>query len=262
MHRPKKRLGQHFLTDREIIREIISAIHPQPDQHLVEIGPGQGILTLPLLQAVGSLDAIELDADLIPHLQRDGKGQLQLHHADALSFAYQRLTPLPLRIVGNLPYNISTPLIFHLLSQRNAIQDMHFMLQHEVVARMAALPGNKVYGRLSVMVQDACRVEVLFDIAPGAFDPPPRVMSSFVRLIPEPVVYTVQHQQMFSRIVTQAFGQRRKTLRNSLKPWLTAQHIRRADVNPQARAEDLSPADYHRLTEVCLIHHPPVQDGT
>ncbi len=256
MHRPDKRLGQHFLVDTQVVQQIVTAIRPQPDQYLVEIGPGRGALTLPLLQAAGALHAIELDANLIPDLQAQctGQGQLQVHHADALHFAYHQLAACPLRLAGNLPYNISTPLIFHLLSQRHVIQDMHFMLQQEVVARMAAQPGSRTYGRLSVMVQDACQVEVLFDIHPGAFHPPPRVMSSFVRLTPEPVQYPRGHQQVFSQIVTQAFSQRRKTLRNSLKSRLTAEHIRQAGVSSQARAEDLSTTEYHRLAEQYLLH--------
>ncbi|MEM6405920.1 MAG: 16S rRNA (adenine(1518)-N(6)/adenine(1519)-N(6))-dimethyltransferase RsmA [Pseudomonadota bacterium] len=254
MHRPKKRLGQHFLVDTQIIQQIIAAIRPQPDQHLVEIGPGQGVLTQPLLQIAGALDAIELDTDLIPHLEARyaDQGQLRIHHADALHFAYHKLTPHPIRLVGNLPYNISTPLIFHLLSQRDTVQDMHFMLQQEVVTRMAAQPGNKTYGRLSVMVQDACQVEVLFDIEPDAFNPPPKVMSSFVRLTPIPEKHSAAHQQAFSQIVAQAFNQRRKTLRNSLKTWLTTQHIQQAEIAPPARAENLDVADYHRLAEIYL----------
>ncbi len=256
MHRPDKRLGQHFLVDTRVVQQIVAAIRPQPDQHLVEIGPGQGALTLPLLQAAGALHAIELDANLIPYLQTQcaNQGRLQVHHADALYFAYHQLASHPLRLAGNLPYNISTPLIFHLLSQRQVIQDMHFMLQQEVVARMAARPGSRTYGRLSVMVQDACQVEVLFDIHPAAFHPPPRVMSSFVRLIPEPAKYPAGHQQVFGQIVAQAFTQRRKTLRNSLKSRLTAEHIRQAGVTPQARAEDLSTTEYHRLTEQYLLN--------
>ncbi len=250
MHRPKKRLGQHFLVDTQIIHQIVAAIRPLPEQRLIEIGPGQGALTLPLLQAVNTLDVIELDTDLIPHLQANcaSQGQLRVHHADALQITYHQLAPSPLRLVGNLPYNISTPLIFHLLSQHQVIQDMHFMLQHEVVARMAAQPGNKTYGRLSVMVQSVCQVEALFDIAPGAFNPPPQVMSSLVRLTPMPGSHSVAHQQAFSQLVTQAFSQRRKTLRNSLKGWLTTQAMQQAQIDPQARAENLSVADYDRLT--------------
>jgi 16S rRNA (adenine1518-N6/adenine1519-N6)-dimethyltransferase len=254
MYRPKKRLGQHFLIDTQVIQQIVAAIQPRPEQHLVEIGPGQGALTLPLLQAVGTLDVVELDTDLIPHLQARcaSQGQLRVHHADALKVNYHHLAPSPLRLVGNLPYNISTPLIFHLLSQHQVIQDMHFMLQHEVVARMAAQPGNKTYGRLSVMVQNICQVEALFAIDPDAFNPPPQVMSSLVRLTPMPTSHSAEHQQIFSQLVAQAFSQRRKTLRNSLKGWLTAQDMQQAQVAPQARAENLSVADYHRLTEVYL----------
>ena len=251
MHRPKKRFGQHFLTDELIIQQIISAIAPMSGQHIIEIGPGQGIITLPLLQAVGTLEAIELDRDLISgvRVRCALHGQLKLHQADALQVDYSALQsdPQPLRIVGNLPYNISTPLLFHLLSHKAAIHDMHFMLQKEVVNRLAAQPGSKTYGRLSVMIQDACQVEHLFDISPKAFHPPPRVDSSFVRLIPKPNTNSPEHQRAFADIVSLAFAQRRKTLRNNLKNNLTTAHIAAVGIDPQARAETLSLTDFHQL---------------
>ena len=258
MYRPKKRFGQHFLTDDLIIQQIISAIAPSPGQHLVEIGPGQGVITLPLLQAVGTLDAIEFDRDLISGVRARCvlQGQLNLLQADALQVNFSALQSdaQPLRIVGNLPYNISTPLLFHLLSHKAAIQDMHFMLQKEVVKRLAAQPGNKTYGRLSVMIQDACQVDDLFDIGPDAFQPPPRVDSSFVRLIPKPNAYSTEHQLAFADIVSQSFAQRRKTLRNNLKHSLTETQFLAADVDPQARAETLSVSDFHQLTNQYLIN--------
>jgi len=262
MHRLRKRFGQHFLTDPQVIQQILVAIEPAPNQHIVEIGPGQGVLTQPLLQAVGYLDAIELDRDLIPQVSAccAPYGQLNLHQADALRFDYRTLQTdtRRLRIVGNLPYNISTPLLFHLLTYPTIVQDMHFMLQKEVVARMAALPGQPAYGRLSVMLQAACRVEALFDISPAAFAPPPRVDSSFVRLVPQASSWSEAHQQAFAQIVARAFAQRRKTLRNNLKPWLTVAHIAAADVDPQARAETLSLAAFHRLTSHYLHMAQPL----
>ena len=252
MHRPRKRFGQHFLTDASIIQKIITAIAPTPEQRLVEIGPGRGIITLPLLQAAGKLEAIELDRDLISGVRVLCllHGELNLHQADALQFDYSTLQSdaRQLRLVGNLPYNISTPLLFHLLTYKAVIQDMHFMLQKEVVERMAAEPGSKTYGRLSVMIQDACQVESLFDIGPAAFNPPPRVDSSFVRLTPKPdSPHSSEHQLAFAKIVSQSFGQRRKTLRNNLKTHLTEAQIEADGINPQARAETLSLADFHRL---------------
>jgi 16S rRNA (adenine1518-N6/adenine1519-N6)-dimethyltransferase len=252
MHRPKKRFGQHFLADAGIIQRIITTIAPEPSQHLIEIGPGRGVITLPLLQAVGKLEAIELDRDLIAGVRVLCllHGDLNLHQADALQFDYGTLQndTRQLRLVGNLPYNISTPLLFHLLTYKTIIQDMHFMLQKEVVERMAAKPGNKTYSRLSVMIQDACQVESLFDIRPTAFNPPPRVDSSFVRLIPKPnPAHTPEHQAAFAKIVSQSFSQRRKTLRNNLKNYLTEAQIEANGINPQTRAETINLVDFHRL---------------
>jgi len=186
-HRARKRFGQHFLTDPYVVAGIVAAISPQRDDHLVEIGPGLGVLTESLLPCVNAMDAIELDRDIIPKLKercRD-RGQLHIHEADALKFDFTTLAEdgRPLRIVGNLPYNISTPLMFHLLSMQT-VQDMHFMLQKEVVDRLAAIPSNKDYGRLSVMMQYHCRVESLMQVPPEAFSPPPKVNSAVVRLVP------------------------------------------------------------------------------
>ncbi|KAB7622916.1 16S rRNA (adenine(1518)-N(6)/adenine(1519)-N(6))-dimethyltransferase RsmA [Alkalilimnicola sp. S0819] len=249
-HQPRKRFGQNFLHDPRVIDNIIRAIAPAPGEPLVEIGPGQGALTWALLEAAGELDVVELDRDLVAALRRLDKPGLRIHEADALRFDFTALRrdERPLRLVGNLPYNISTPLIFHLLDQASAIADMHFMLQKEVVDRMAAPPGDGTYGRLSVMVQYRCRVEPLFDIPPGAFRPAPKVVSTVVRLHPyrEPPLRAAD-EDLFARIVSQAFGQRRKTLRNCLKSLVSAETIEAAGLAPHSRAETLSVADYVRL---------------
>jgi len=243
-HTPRKRFGQNFLHDPGIIGRIVAAINPRPGESLIEIGPGRGAITLPLLQAAGKLAVVELDRDLIQPLQErcSGVGELTVHSADALRFDFCSLADgTPLRVVGNLPYNISTPLLFHLLDQHRCIRDMHFMLQKEVVDRMAAAPGSGQYGRLSVMLQYRCRVTPLFGIGPGAFNPPPRVDSAFVRLEPyaEPPV-SVDDETVFAVVVRQAFAQRRKTLRNALRETLDADEIKEAGVDPTARAETLS----------------------
>ncbi len=251
-HRPRKRFGQHFLHDPGVIRRLLLAIAPRPDQQLVEIGPGQGALTLPLLEAVGDLDAIELDRDLATRLDAElGPRGLRIHQADALDFDFValRTDDRRLRVLGNLPYNISTPLLFHLLAQAEHIQDMHFMLQKEVVDRLAATPGHADYGRLSVMVQLHCRVEPLFTVAPGAFRPPPRVDSTVVRLLPyrEPPV-VLNDPAGFARLVTRAFGQRRKTLRNSLRGLLEPAAIAAVGVDPGARPETLTLTEFAALS--------------
>ncbi|HHM05516.1 MAG TPA: 16S rRNA (adenine(1518)-N(6)/adenine(1519)-N(6))-dimethyltransferase RsmA [Gammaproteobacteria bacterium] len=251
-HRPRKRFGQHFLHDPWIIQRIIQAINPRPGERLLEIGPGLGALTAPLLEAVGQLDVVELDRDVIAPLQVAcaGRGVLRVHNEDVLAFDFSRLAGTgPLRVVGNLPYNISTPLIFHLLSQATSIHDMLFMVQKEVAGRMAAAPGSKDYGRLSVMVQWRCAVETLFGVSPGAFRPPPKVDSAMVHLIPHsrPAV-TVDDESLFAALVEQAFKQRRKTLRNSLKQWLSADDIAAVGVEPAWRPEVLSLAQFAALT--------------
>ena len=251
-HRARKRFGQNFLHDPGVIRRIVQAIDPQPGDHLVEIGPGQAALTLPLLQACGEMDAIEIDRDLAPLVAERcaPHGTLHLHQADALrfDFAALRRDARPLRVVGNLPYNISTPLLFHLLDFREHIRDMHFMLQKEVVERMAAPPGNRTYGRLSVMLQAWCRVQRLFDIGPGAFRPAPKVDSSIVRLEPLPdEVVGIADPERFAKLVRAAFGQRRKTLRNNLKGLLDAERIAALGIDPGARPETLSVEDFKRL---------------
>ena len=252
-HRPRQRFGQHFLHDAGVIRHILEVVQAQTGQHLVEIGPGLGALTRPLLAAVGCLEAVELDRDLIPALATRcrGLGELQLYQADALyfDFAGLRRDERDLRIVGNLPYNIATPLLFHLLAQAGAIQDMHFMLQKEVAERLAAAPGRAAYGRLSVMVQYRCQVELLFTIGSGAFLPPPKVESAFVRLLPwsQPPVQ-VGDERNFALLVRQAFSQRRKTLRNTLAGLLTPAAIQAAGVDPGVRPETLGLAEFAALS--------------
>lgn len=251
-HRARKRFGQNFLQDTAVIRHILECVGPKPGEHLVEIGPGQGAITRYLLEAAGALDAVELDRDLIEPLTRlcAGRGDLRLHNADILKFDLCALVrdDRPLRVVGNLPYNISTPILFHLLEQAGCIRDMHFMLQKEVVERMAALPGGKEYGRLSVMLQARCEVTPLFEIPPSAFRPAPKVDSGFVRLIPlaRPPAQ-IDDFGFFSEVVAQAFAQRRKTLRNSLSKLLTAEAIEALGIDPGLRAERLDVAAFARL---------------
>ena len=255
--RPKKSFGQHFLHEKRYIDRIVSAIAPRDGDTVVEIGPGEGALTLPLLAAAGRLTAIELDTDLIPALRERAAavGTLTIIQADVLTVDFtalaQQLGAPRLRIAGNLPYYISSPILFHCVEHAAAIQDMHFMLQKEVVDRMAAEPGSKVYGRLSVMLQLACRVVPLFDVPPGAFRPPPKVDSSVVRLTP--LAPSERHDADPARvhaIVKAAFAQRRKTLANGLKQLMGTDAIRRAGVDPGARAETLAPLDFVRLAKL------------
>ncbi|MEW8067947.1 MAG: 16S rRNA (adenine(1518)-N(6)/adenine(1519)-N(6))-dimethyltransferase RsmA [Candidatus Thiodiazotropha endolucinida] len=257
-HRPRKRFGQNFLHDPGIIQRIVQAIDPQPGDNLVEIGPGQGAITTELLSLIGRMQAIELDRDLVgPLAERCASlGELQIHNTDALKFDFTQLAVAerPLRVVGNLPYNISTPLLFHLLDQADQIRDMHFMLQKEVVDRMAAKPGSKTYGRLTVMLQARAEVTSLFNIGPGAFNPPPKVESAFVHLLPlKQSPYQIDDWDRFSRLVSQAFSQRRKTLRNSLGKLLTADAITAAGIDPGNRAEQLSVAEFVNLANQASV---------
>jgi 16S rRNA (adenine1518-N6/adenine1519-N6)-dimethyltransferase len=250
MHVARKRFGQHFLHDPGVIQRIVAAIDPRPGERLVEIGPGLGAITLPLLSRLPELHAVEIDRDAIRHL-RTASGEnaaLHLHEADALEFD---LAPLDdgrrLRLVGNLPYNISTPLLFRMIEQREHIRDMHFMLQKEVVERMAAVPDSEHYGRLTVMLAPWLRVEPLFDIGPGAFRPPPRVTSTFVRLAPHVQPLQIEQPRCYANVVAAAFSQRRKTLRNALKSLLTQDEIRAAGIDPGARAETVPPTGFVAL---------------
>jgi len=252
VNRAKKRFGQHFLHDPGTIDRILRAIAPRPGDRLVEIGPGRGAITVPLLDAAGSLDVVEIDRDVIPELERRCRdhGVLHVHHADALEFDFRALRGdgPRLRLVGNLPYNVSTPLLFHFLAQLDAMADMHFMLQKEVVTRMAARPGGKEYGRLTVMLAPWVRVEPLFDIGTGAFAPPPRVVSTFFALrAHDTPPFEVGDAAAYARVVAAAFAQRRKTLRNSLGGLLTQAQIAAAGVDPGARPETLPPAQFAAL---------------
>jgi 16S rRNA (adenine1518-N6/adenine1519-N6)-dimethyltransferase len=261
-HTPRKRFGQHFLQDEAVIQHLVDVIAPRLEDHLVEIGPGQGALTMPILKRSQKLDVVELDRDLIPVLNARAKeyGQLRVHAADALKFDFSALVHknIPLRIIGNLPYNISTPLIFHLLEYAASITDMHFMLQKEVVDRLAAEPGNSDYGRLSIMVQYHCQVTALFDVPPDAFYPPPRVMSSIVRLQPYHITlpHTVNNYHHFQTLVKQAFSQRRKTLRNCLKLLMTDEDWKKTDIAPTLRPEQLSVKDYVQLSNMLCLTTP------
>ncbi|MEW6332390.1 MAG: 16S rRNA (adenine(1518)-N(6)/adenine(1519)-N(6))-dimethyltransferase RsmA [Pseudomonadota bacterium] len=250
--RPKKRFGQHFLHDRHVIGRILAALAPRPGDHIVEIGPGKGALTRELATQLSHFDAVELDRDLLAHLPSViPAGKLTLHGADALKFDFCQLVQQgrKLRLVGNLPYNISTPLLFHLLDQSGCIEDMLFMLQKEVVDRLSAAPGGKDYGRLSVMIQYRCRVEKLFDVAPGAFTPPPKVDSAVVRLVPhEKPPVEVHDPQRFTKIVRAAFSQRRKVLRNTLKGLVSAETMSQLGIDPGRRAETLTLAEFAKLS--------------
>jgi 16S rRNA (adenine1518-N6/adenine1519-N6)-dimethyltransferase len=255
MHVARKRFGQHFLHDRGVIQRIVSAISPAQDDLMVEIGPGLGALTQPLLERLAHLHAIEIDRDAIRHLrERFEPAKLTIHEGDALRFdlAGVGTGPGSIRVVGNLPYNISTPLLFHLIEQQAYVRDMHFMLQKEVVDRMGATAHDEAYGRLSVMLAPWVKVEPLFDIGPGAFRPPPKVTSTVVRLAPhDELPIARRHMPEFAKIVAAAFSQRRKTLRNSLRPLLSAEEIARTQIDPGARPEVLSPLDFSTLAE-CL----------
>lgn len=247
VHQPRKRFGQNFLTDRHIIQKIILAIQPQATDVIVEIGPGLGALTRPLLDCVNQLNVIEIDRDLSEALRNIDR--LTVHCEDVLKFDFgAAFDNKPIRIVGNLPYNISTPLLFYLFHYANQIVDMHFMLQKEVVDRMAAGPNNKTYGRLSIMAQYYARVQKLFDVQPGSFSPAPKVTSSVVRLEPRrDREFAGIHEHQFSGIVKQAFANRRKTLRNNLKSLQDEQSIRSSGIDPGARAESLSLEQFVQL---------------
>ncbi len=251
----RKRFGQNFLQDKNIIKKIIAAIDPNENEHIVEIGPGLGALTKHLLPLVASLDVIELDRDLIPRLANNCRdlGELRIHQGDVLKFDFSTLAPSKhsLRIVGNLPYNISTPLLLHLLHQTDFIQDMHFMLQKEVAERIAAPSGIKNYGRLTVIVQYFCKVEILVQVPPTAFYPVPKVDSAVVRLVPhEKIALPAKNIANLEKLVKQAFSQRRKTLHNNLKGLITDEQLQQSGIDPQIRAERLEVADFVRLSNL------------
>lgn len=248
-HKARKRFGQNFLIDHGIIRDIVRAVHPHKNDLIVEIGPGKGAITQLLADSCDNLSVIELDRDLVPWLKVkfEKHPNFQLFQADALQFDFAQLikNDQPLRIVGNLPYNISTPLIFHLLSYSNQVQDMHFMLQKEVVKRMAAHPGESAYGRLGIMVQYYCEVENLFEVPPTSFDPPPKVDSAIVRLVPyKDLPFKANNIKTLESLVNVAFQQRRKTLRNALKQLLAPDVIEQLPIDTSARAEEISLSEY------------------
>ena len=264
-HRARKRFGQNFLVDKTYIRRIVEAIDPKPSDHIVEIGPGQAALTRELLDAMqtqcssgdtASLDVVEIDRDLVARLKTEfTEQQLRIHEGDALEFDFATL-PSPLRIVGNLPYNISTPILFRLCEYEDRIADMTFMLQKEVVDRMAAGAGEDARGRLSVMLQYRYRVEKCFDVPPGAFRPIPAVDSSIVRLVPLGADrLRPKNEKFFAQLVTQAFTQRRKMLRKSLAQWIDAERFEKAGVDPQARAEDLTTEQFVALADCATTNN-------
>jgi 16S rRNA (adenine1518-N6/adenine1519-N6)-dimethyltransferase len=249
-HKARKRFGQNFLHDPAIIQRIIDVINPQKSDHLIEIGPGKGALTALLLKHVESLDVIEIDRDLVKNLtiNMPGDNRLRIHEADALKLDLSQFSETDLRIVGNLPYNISTPLLFNLLDYRQRIKDMLFMLQKEVVVRICAKPNSKQYGRLSIMLQFYCDVESLFIIKPGAFNPSPKVDSAIVKLTPlkKPRYELFDHESL-KVIVREAFSQRRKTIRNSLKKYISETSIIDLGIAPETRAENLEISDFAKL---------------
>ena len=255
-HIPRKRFGQNFLIDHGIIQAIVDAVNPQRGDTVIEIGPGLGALTRPLMERVSPLVVVEIDRDIVARLQKSySPAQLVIHNADALEFPFDTLGE-KLRLVGNLPYNISTPLLFHLASFHERVVDMHFMLQKEVVDRMVAQPGTTDYGRLSVMLQYHFFMDHLIDVPPESFDPPPKVDSAVVRLIPWPKRPVVANDEAaFARLVAQAFAQRRKTLRNVLKGIVSDEAFAACHIDASQRAENLSVADYVTLANQ-LGRHP------
>jgi 16S rRNA (adenine1518-N6/adenine1519-N6)-dimethyltransferase len=257
-HTARKRFGQNFLHDKNIIDKIIRSIAPQNNQHLVEVGPGKGALTSYLIDSCQQLDVIELDRDLIPVLEAQfaQSSHFQIYNQDALKFDFSTLTDAPrtLRLIGNLPYNISTPLIFHFMASVELFQDMHFMLQKEVVERLTAAPGSKTYGRLSILVQYLCHASQLFIVPPGAFIPQPKIESAIVQLVPKQRIINsekLQHGKPadLAFIAKAAFSQRRKTLKNNLKRILSAEQIEDCEIAPTQRAETLSIRDFVALTD-------------
>jgi 16S rRNA (adenine1518-N6/adenine1519-N6)-dimethyltransferase len=249
--RARKRFGQHFLHDPNVISRILSGVDATPGQRVVEIGPGRGAITRGLLSAAGALDVIEIDRDLVASLRREyaGNPSLVVHEADALDFDFGALARErggKLRIVGNLPYNVSTPLLFHLLDHAQHIEDMYVMLQREVVKRLAASPGNSDYGRLTIMLAPWVRVETLFDVGPGAFQPPPAVWSSVARLIVRPAP-AFEPSASFGAVVSAAFSHRRKTLRNALRDVVPVENIVACGIDPGTRPETLAPRAFNDL---------------
>ncbi len=260
-HRARKRFGQHFLVDHVVLSQIVAAIAPRAGESLLEIGPGLGALTQLLLPLVGELTVIELDRDVIPRLQHQcqGLGTLKIINQDVLRVDFTDLAceAKPRRLIGNLPYNISTPLLFHLFKTPTLFVDMHFMLQYEVVARLAAEPGSSSYGRLSVMAQYFAEIESLLDVPREAFDPPPQVLSAIVKLMPykKPPVDLLSFE-VFESVVRDAFNLRRKTLRNSLKNHLSANKLEEIGVDPGRRAQTLTLAEFAKISNTVVNKEP------
>lgn len=255
-HIARKRFGQHFLKDERVLQKIVSVFLPKEDQNIVEIGPGLGALTNVLLDRIDHLSAIELDRDLVKHLkQQYYADRISIYEMDVLQCDLSKIErsneAKALRLIGNLPYNISTPLIFHLLDQLDQIEDMLFMLQKEVALRLAAKPGNKHYGRLTVMTSLRADCECLIDVPPDAFDPPPKVESTVVQLKPKKSLQQDFDLDHLRKLVTAAFGQRRKTLRNALSSLVTIQQFKDAELDPSLRAESVSPDMFVRLSNIC-----------
>ena len=251
-HQAKKRFGQHFLHERAVVDRIVRTMDPKPGQRIVEIGPGLGALTGPLLEKCGTLTAIEIDRDVIPQLDAAYGEKLHIIEGDALEVDFGALAAeLPgegkLRLAGNLPYNISTPLLFHLLESADLIADMHFMLQKEVVDRICAEPDTEDYGRLTASLAARADAAALFTVGPGAFKPPPQVDSAVVKIVPRKPAFEIRDLATYDRVVKAAFGLRRKTLSNALKGVATVEQIQAAGIDPRARGETLSPEEFARL---------------
>lgn len=253
LHHPRRRFSQNFLVDRNVIARIVRAIDPKPGQHLLEIGPGFGALTGPLLERLPAIDAVEIDRDAVRALQeRFPAERLRVHCGDALKLDFASFGP-GLRIVGNLPYHVSTPLLFCIDAASGCVTDCHFMLQKEVVERMAAAPDTQEYGRLSVMLQYRWQIKPLFDVSPGSFRPQPKVRSSVVRMVPYArPPYLAQDDAVFARIVKAAFTKRRKTLRNALRELLSDSDFAASGIDPQRRAETLGVEQFVLLADACL----------
>lgn len=254
---PRKRFGQHFLTDSNVLNTLLSSIAPQPTDHIVEVGPGQGVLTELLLPEVKKLDAIEIDRDLVKILKRQFRAHknFTIHEADVLSFDFKSISnnEQRLRIVGNLPYNISTPLLFKLFTYRKIITDMFFMLQKEVVERLTATVGSHQYGRLSVMSQYFCKNTELFTVDAEAFSPPPKVESAVVCLIPHEQVHPANDLSLFTNIVREAFSYRRKTLRNCLKKYISSASLESINIDPTKRPQELTVEDFVKISNMIRV---------
>jgi len=258
----KKHFGQHFLHDPQVLERIIRTVNPKPDDCLVEIGPGRGALTRLLLPRVDRLIVVEIDRDVIAPLRAacGNSPKLEIHLEDALKVDYLRFAPAAetrLRLIGNLPYNISTPLLFHLLEYTSRVRDMHFMLQKEVVDRICAEPGSDDYGRLTVTIAARAEAASLFEVGPHAFNPPPKVDSAVVRITPRPALFELLDIGAYDRLVTAAFSQRRKTLSNGLKTWLSAAQIESVGIEPGVRAETLAPPEFAKLANAWVRAKTP-----